>query len=183
MALTTDNNKILKDTALIMVVFVIGLLLFSLCSCNMCKWANKRCPAVIHDSIIYKETVKYRDTTIYVRLPKDTVKINDTVYVKQGLAFMPKIWRQIGIITATAEIKKSRLYVDAYLNDTSFKVNLKNAIKERNFWHERYNEKVKVIREQYIPDFYKFAMWYAIASWVLIVIGITLYVAKKMYLP
>ncbi|MEI6696908.1 MAG: hypothetical protein WCO13_12675 [Bacteroidota bacterium] len=75
-------------------------------------------------------TVVYKDTTIQIRLPPDTIYSIDTIFIKPGnvLYIAPKTIKK-GIISASAYIQNNKLYLSAYLNDSTFYYPLKNAIR------------------------------------------------------
>jgi len=147
------------------VVFVI---LFS--SCDPCQRLSRRCPPQVKDSIVYKEVLRYRDTTIYVTLPRDTVFIGPPelkISVVNGQIIMEKVCKSYGIITLYAWIETSQHYVYAYLNDTSYKVTIESSIRLSEYWHERVRTEKTVVEVKYIPAFYKFTFWFFIAVVVL----------------
>ena len=110
--------------------------------CATEKRCARRFPLVTiierHDSTIYRDSIVYRDTTVEVPLPADTVTIVERVYVSNGVASMPKVVKQNGIITAEAEVKNGMLLLSSFLNDSLLFVTLRNAIKERNSYKELY---------------------------------------------
>lgn len=150
-------------------------------SCNPCQRLSRKCPPNVKDSIIYKEKMVYRDTTIYVPLPRDTVFIGPpelVISVVNGNITMHKVCKTYGIITACAWIENSQPYVYAHLNDTSYKVTIDSAIRSSEYWYERWRTEKTIVEVKYIPSFYKFTMWFFIAV-VVVVVG---YVVIKLKL-
>ncbi len=127
----------MKNFAIVSIV--VGMIASGCVSEKRCA---RRFPVVTiierHDSTITRDSIVYRDTTIEVKLPADTVKIVERVYVNNGIATMPKVVKQNGIITAEAEVKSGMLLVNSFLNDSSVFVTLTNAIRERNSYKELY---------------------------------------------
>ncbi|MFZ4414755.1 MAG: hypothetical protein ACOYOV_16845 [Bacteroidales bacterium] len=74
-------------------------------------------------------TIVYRDTTIQIRLPPDTIYSADTIFIKPGnVLYISSKTIKNGIISASAFILNNKLYLSAYLNDSTFYYPLKNAI-------------------------------------------------------
>lgn len=134
-----------------------------LSSCDVCKRASKRCPSQIitKDSTIYKEIVKYKDTTVFVYLPKDTVTINDTVYIVNGVCYMARKHTKNGIVSAWAEVINNRMNMQAFVNDSGVFYQLNNAIRESIYWSEKYKEKQQtiVVKENYLTWFQWVQVW------------------------
>lgn len=120
--------------------------------------------------IIYKDTVIYR--TIEIKLPPDTVKITDTLIIKDNEVNMPRITKTFGLITTNAEIIRSKLFVTSYLNDSTFLspqiIHLPGVIK--------YIDKEKIIEKKYIPTLYKVALW----LWAGVILGFAFIFIGKM---
>lgn len=176
-----EHRKIIyKDISwFIFWMAIIFIVLFS--SCDPCQRLAKKCPPQARDSIIYREQVVYKDTTIYIRLPQDTVFMGPPelrISIVNGEIVMEKVCKSYGIITACAWIEKSQPYVYAYLNDTSYKVTLRNAIKEARYWEEKYHNEKTTVQVRYIPVFYKFTFWFFIA----VVVVVTGYIVVKLKL-
>ena len=117
----------------------IGLILLGLfSSCITAKKCNRLYPPsiTIKDSIIEKEKLVIRDTIIYRDLPKDTVKIEKIVYIKNGIVNMPETTAQNGIVSALARIINNKLSVMGWINDSTIFFELKGAITERDKYKE-----------------------------------------------
>lgn len=128
----------------------------------------------IHDTL--KEV---RDTTIYVKLPSDTiwkkvevplnpfpgsenVKINsDTLKASTNLA------------EARAWIYQSELNLFLADKDTTLEIKLENAIQQVTFWKEKYEEKQTVMTEKVAPLWIKYIAISAGFAWVIIAIFIS----------
>ena len=120
----SEFNKIKSFLA-----FFVMLQIFTSCLCF-----RKTPPAPPAILITQKDstytTIVYKDTTIQIRLPPDTIYSVDTIYIKPGniLSLAPKFLNK-GIITATAFIRNNKLYLSAYLNDSTYYYPIKNAIR------------------------------------------------------
>ena len=154
-------NKEYNGNTLGLIVFyiIIGLILF-MCSCDPCKRLVKKCPPSIKDSIVYREIVSYRDTTIWIDLPSDTVRWNDTIYIIRNIAYMPLKCEKKGIITACAWVQNSRLFLSAHISDSSYKLTIDSAIKDSKFWYERWRTEKTIVEVKYIPWYAKAALWW-----------------------
>lgn len=137
-----------------------------------CRKASKHCKPIVKDSIVYKESITYRDTMIFVDLPKDTVEVEIEIPVPmpgKPYAFDP-VLKTKGIITVYVKPNGNKINVIAYLNDSTLPVQLENAIKETAYWMEKYHTSVQPpVQVKYIPPFYKFTFWWFIATCVAVV--------------
>ena len=117
-------NKIISFLA-----FLLMIQIFTSCLCF-----RKTPPAPPAILLIQKDstytTIVYKDTTIQIRLPPDTIYSIDTIFIKPDnvLYIAPKSIKN-GIISASAFILNNKLYLSAYLNDSTFYFPLKNAIR------------------------------------------------------
>jgi hypothetical protein len=81
---------------------------------------------------VVKETVVYRDTTIYVQIPADTVFKTDTVSVdlKTGLINYPLQRLDVEYAYSTVSIINSRLQHHLFQKDTRIEQTIKDALKD-----------------------------------------------------
>jgi len=138
--------------------------------------AMKKACYVSSDTTITRDSLVYRDTTIYVSLPKDTVKIKDTIKlpaIGKKLNYGP-VEKRNGLITVKAEIRNNVLGIESYLNDSTIFVKLDNAIKEAYYWKE-HTTTIVTPPQKYVPQFYKFCLYWFIGT----CIGIVLFVISK----
>lgn len=104
------------------------------------------------DSIIYKEKIIFKDTTILIKLPSDTVTIDISI---------SKIIEPVTIETkyakATAQIINNKLKLKLIQKDSEIEIRIDSAIRIAKYWQERWiNEKQIIIsKEKYIPKIYK----------------------------
>ena len=165
-------------------IFVVLVFLFS--SCATQKKCNKKFPAQVvwqKDSIIEKEIIILRDTTIYVNLPKDTVKLTETIYVKNGVVNMAEKIVEVGIVSASAKIVNNNLRVLGWLNDSGVFVTLKDAITER----DKYKEIISKTVKQKTIEVNKLTQWQIFQMWLgrilaVIILGFLVIKAIKLYL-
>jgi len=117
----------------------------------------------------YKDTTIYIHDTITIKLPPDTVKIKELVSVNNGIASMQPIHKSFGLISTDAWIVNSNLEINSYLNDSTFikidtkKIDINNAIKTTT--------KKEFIRQKYIPQLYKYALY----GWIIVIIIVSIY--------
>jgi hypothetical protein len=121
----------------------------------------------------YIEKTVYRDTTIYITLPPDTVEkevivkelINVPVFTSE------KVKAETNLARAESWIENTRLRLTLMDKDTTLELRLDNAVKESQYWQNKYEKETKVVTERYIPKFYKWCFW--------ILIGIVLFIIVK----
>ena len=94
-------------------LFLISILSFLMTSCVTQEKCNRLFPptVTVKDSIITKETIKWKDTTITI--PGERVVIKDFVWCDSlRKAQLPKKSVKSGSLTATVEIKDGEIKVD-----------------------------------------------------------------------
>lgn len=135
---------------------------------------------------------KWRDTTIYVKIPvyidkiievplpvHDTLKIIEKVYVdKNGQAEMKPVTKKKGIIGADISITNGKLFANLYLTDSTLlhkykdTLNYEDSLKIYNAIREtdtNTNTQVVPPPEKYIPKIYKYALWIVILQLILLI--------------
>lgn len=131
------------------ILFLLPVLLF-FAACNPCKRLARRCPPEIitKDSIIERETVEYRDTTLFVHIPGqhiiDSIPIPcpDPVPGTTTPGIFPNKLTVYGhLATASGWVQQSKLYLELTEKDTLLPVKLENAIRDRDRWREAYHNK------------------------------------------
>lgn len=91
---------------------------------------------------------------------------------------MPKKCVTSGIITHCAQVVNSRLISEAWISDSAIFVKIDNALKDVVYWKEKYHNEKIVVKEKYIPGFYKFTLWF----FIIIVVVVAGYIAIKYLL-
>jgi len=106
---------------------------------------------------IVRDTTIFRTDTVLVQLPRDTVRLRDTVRIENGVAWLAPLHREFGLISVDASVKASVLSVDAYLNDSTLlyaepdTVHLPGAIEIKTV--------TNTVPVRFVPGFYKFTFW------------------------
>ena len=121
------------------------ILLFLLISCLFisCRTVTKvETKYVTKDSLVTKEVVKYRDTTInYVVPPRQDSIQSIGQIVNKKLNILP-IHVQNDFSLSTAWVEENRLHLLLSQKDTTLKFRLTNALKEATYWKELYQKKI-----------------------------------------
>ena len=135
---------------------------------------------VTKDSIIYKEKISYRDTTIYKYLQGDTVFKTTVVYVDKntGLVNSKKLYAFTSLAEASAWVYGSKLFLNLIQKDTTIEIRLDSAIKEARYWKERYQNSSTVVTKETFksPWYMKVLAW--IGSLSLVATGLWIYKTK-----
>lgn len=156
-----------------LIIILLGLLITS-CSPKIIK------EVVTKDSIIYKEKISYRDTTIFRYLPGDTVYKETIVYVDKatGLINSKKLFAFTSLAEASAWVYNSKLFLNLIQKDTTIEFRLDSAIKEASYWKEKYQNSNTVVTKEVTksPWYMKVLAW--IGSLSLVVIGLWIYKTK-----
>lgn len=156
-----------------LITILLGLLITS-CSPKIIK------EVVTKDSIIYKEKISYRDTTIFRYLPGDTVYKETIVYVDKatGLVNSKKLFAFTSLAEASAWVYNSKLFLNLIQKDTTIEIRLDSAIKEASYWKEKYQNSNTVVTKEVTksPWYMKVLAW--IGSLSLVVIGLWIYKTK-----
>ena len=113
-----------------LILIIIAALTMS--SCSMQRWCFRNFPPqASKDSIYITETTTiFRDTTVFIYVPADTVRVTDSVEVVSGLVQLP--YRRIDVKHAWAfvQIENSRLQFELYQKEVELAKTIENAIKE-----------------------------------------------------
>jgi len=165
--------KTIKWLTKLLALILIGLAVTS-CNPKVIK------ETITKDSIIYKEKISYRDTTIYRFLPGDTVFKTTVVYVDKntGLVNSKKLYAFTSLAEASAWVLNSHLYLNLIQKDTTIEIRLDSALKEASYWKERYLNSATVLTKETFksPWYMKVLAW--IGSLSLVVIGLWIYKTK-----
>jgi len=142
------------------------LLIFILPSCLTVKKIERNCDKFAKVCVTSTETVtKYRDTTFYidrivkVPLPRDTVRIIDTVRVINNQCYLRLRHKTFGVVWVSAEVANSILSVRAGLIDSTILVPVKDTIYIDNAIQTTTTSNTVVVEKRHIPKFYKFTFW------------------------
>jgi len=123
----------MKTKQAIFLLIVIGLFF----SCNPAKRARRviyeTLPPPTSDTVRERiiET-KWRDTTIYLMVPADTIKIRDTIYIDaEGYINYPYKRIDVEFAYATLEIKRGVTFFELYQKEQLIEQRIENAVRER----------------------------------------------------
>jgi hypothetical protein len=127
---------ILKDILKLAVIFIIIVALaniFTSCT-TQSKCQRKFPPQIRIDSVhTIKEVIKYRDTTIYIKLAADTVFKTDTVIInKDGQAISNKLESDLEYSYAATWISNNRLQLQHRIKDTIIQRVINDAVRDRS---------------------------------------------------
>ena len=175
----------MKNLFLILIISVFAS------SCATVNRCNRKFPpaesVIVKDSVVTRTITEYKDSLIYLTLPSDTFTKIEYAYrinpVNPSLIDIDSIMSENEFSKAFAWVQQSSLGLSLISKDTTLQFRLDSAIRESTHWNELYHlELKKEVKEvKFIPQFYRFCLWYfiATASALLILIIIKL----KKYIP
>lgn len=138
------------------------ILVLGLTSCMTTQRAQRKCEKYARLCGTSERVVtQIKDTTIYinknieVKLPADTVRIEQTL--PGNILPMEPVTHNNGIITATAWIRDNRLNVYAYLNTPYITINHRDTVYIQKY--RATTERTIKIPERYVPKAFKWAAW------------------------
>lgn len=161
------------------IIILLIVLLFT--SCLTVKRIEKNCDKFAAVCITstnvkteYRDTTIYRDRIVQVVLPKDTVKITDTLFIRDNKCFLPYVYRTFGNVWASAKVDNSILDLKAGYVSNNIQVPIRDTIYiEKGVTSTTTDNTVILPPEKIIPGWYRFTNKWFIASLVLISIFIT----------
>ena len=137
---------------------LIAVFLLSFCSCISQRKCAERYPPQEKDSVIEKETIVYRDTTI--TLPGDSVQIFDTIPCPDVL-YNKTVTSSGGRTTATVSLKNGRLQVDCKADSMQLVIDsLATVIKQKEHYQVRTVTVTKTITKEVVPAW----CWWMLAA-------------------
>lgn len=152
---------------------IVVMLLFTLFAGSSCsrRWCIARYGERVDTLrvVTYRDSVVYRDTTVYVYLPGDTVRedvvipcpppppdyVPDTAKAETDYAFA-RAWWSYPVIALELVQKQSRIALE-----------LDSVIKESYHWRTEYERIMAIIPERYVPKIYKQAMSICIVIFII----------------
>lgn len=150
-----------------------------LTSCVTQRVCNKRfpCSQLVKDSIIEKEKVVIRDTTIEIRIPgkeiHDSIPVPFPVF-RDGKLNTKKLTKKTEYSEATAQVRDNMLYLDLTQNDIKINAKITGAIKEATYWKDRYQKEIIKPPSKWKPD-----IWSFLAGIFVLLIALTLLAKLK----
>lgn len=110
--------------------------------------------------------IVYKDTTIFVTrdesipIPADTAILNSIAKVDSMGAQMQKTESKQGIVTISTLIKNSKVTSTGYVNTSELIAHITDSIVLKNAVRATTSNTKIIVREKYIPSFYKFTFWF-----------------------
>lgn len=152
-------------------LLIIFLLIF-VSSCATQKRCYQKFPpqtvTVTKDSI--RTEIVYRDTTIYVTLPVETITKTDTIYVKNGSVIFNPVEVETNYAYAKAWTGQNRINLTLTDKDTTLIFRLNKAIKEAKYYEMKYSTEKKTVIEYRTKKFVKVMAWIGGVSILLLVL-------------
>ena len=152
-------------------IIILSIILLSSCATQK-RCAEKFPPHVFtlrYDSIIYRDSVVFKDRIVEIKIPADTVYQERVINVPVDLYVYP-IAAENDYARAVAWVEHSKIKLELTQKERTIREIIEKAEKETYYWKEKYhNEKiVEVVKEKVKPKMYKFVMWYFFSSIVII---------------
>jgi hypothetical protein len=166
-------------------VCTVFILFYTLSGCVTQRRCTEKFPPQISSDTFIKDSVrtetKYRDTTIYIPIPGKVV--HDSIPIPIPCPEAKKIVSdtirtETEFAIAKAWIEGDELHIELEQKDTSYKADIKNAIRERDYYkylYEKSNTKqVQIVK--HVPLFWRIAGWIGISF----VIGFCVFLYVKI---
>ena len=163
---------------------VIILLMVLASSCATQQRCFRKFPPEVSIDTIFKEIIKdtiiYKDTTIYISLPGETVI--DSIFISQGIVTTPVKVLETDLARAEAYYRTPKVYLKLIQKDTTLRIRLDSALRTSKHFEAKYYEilKKQVQKEKYIPKLYSAAFWILIGIIGAIISYITLKLVGKL---
>jgi len=141
------------------IITIIGMLLLSGCVTERaCQ--RKFPPQIITvDSIIQTTETIYRDTTIFVQLPADTVRDTVEVAVLNGISNSRPSIHETDLAWSKAQVINGKLFHELIQKDSVLARVIENAIRESSTNTQETKIITKVVKENYITGWQWFQIW------------------------
>lgn len=147
-----------------LIIFI--LLVFTASSCSMQKWCAERYPPQVITETKVETEVKWRDTTIYVTLPADTV-----IQEKEVIVYKTPEGYQTDVSELTtqfaysaAQVINGRLTHELHQKEAELEQTIKNAIKEQSTHTVKERVEVyEVIVNNFWTRLYRWFFWITLA--------------------
>lgn len=151
--------------------YFIYILIFVLLSgCVSRRACDRKYPPIqkIDSIYVYKEKLVYRDTTIFIELPGDTILKTDTVYITKEGVQSDTISSNLQYSYAAAWVLNSRLQLEHRQKDTIISRIIENAIKEKSTVETIIKTETKIEEVKFIPWWAKVLMWLSLPTIVFV---------------
>ncbi len=153
--------------------YILVCLLFS--SCLTVRKIERNCDKFaqicVTDSKVvveYRDTIIYKDRIIEVQLPKDTVKIVDTLYIEDNKCFLPYTKKTFGNVWASAKVDNSVLDLKAGYVKNIIQVPIHDTIYIEKAVTNTTTDNTVTVTKKYIPKVYRWAFWILIIELILV---------------
>jgi hypothetical protein len=126
---------------------------------------QKRCeqkfpPQIITiDSVITKTETIYRDTTIFIELPGDTIRDTVEVTVKEGIANSRPSIHETDLAWSMAQVVNGFLQHELIQKDSTLARVIENAIRESATTTDKTKLVTKIVEKNYITSWQWFQIW------------------------
>lgn len=173
-----QGASVVTGIALFIFTALLAILLFS---CDPCRRAARLCPPVIKDSIVTNtvRTIEYRDTTLYVDIPGDSVYLTDTIVYTNNRWHTPMpLEKRSGVMWVRAWVEAGRMFVDARL-DSAMLVTVDKVKETIRDSVSRVQSRVVTVKESYKPWYVTPLVWYFVIS----LLAIIAYLLIKRIIP
>lgn len=127
-------------------------------SCASQRWCDRHYPdqpsVAIKDTVIYREKLVYRDTTIRIEIPGKVV--HDSIIIESPKSSKPvqqmsrkKLTRETDFAKASAWVNAGMLHLELEQKDTVIQRVIKEALKESTYWKDKYHsETIKLAADK-----------------------------------
>ena len=145
-------------------LLILTVVMFSSCVTKK-RCAEKFPPQIITEIKTVTETV-YRDTTIYIHVPPDTI------YAKKVIFKTPEGWQtELSVLDQTyakssAQVVNGILKHGLFQKETYIEQLIKDAVRENSTHTVEYKTEINEV--PYIPAWHKFASWFTIINLLLL---------------
>ena len=161
------------------IILIIGILLSGCCTQKRCL--TKYPPETIierSDSIVFRDTIIYKDRVIRDTIQADTVFREKTIKIPESVIILP-VEAENKYARAKSWIENRKLKLQLETKSQVIERIIKNAEKQEKYWMDRYiKEKAKESYVVYRPKLiHKIAMWFSLS--VILAFAIAIYFRFK----
>lgn len=121
---------------------------------------------------VYRDTTIFKTDTVKITLPRDTVKLTDTVTVINNMAYLAPVYKRFGLIGVNAGVEANILNVNAWLTDSTILQPVSDTILIEKAIKEKAETRTVTIVKKHVPGFYKFTFWIFIIEMIVLTLFI-----------
>ena len=124
-------------------------------------------------TVITRDSIVFKDTTVYITLPGETVIDSIVIPCPPMADYIPDTARaETDYALAEAWYDPPKLMLRLDQKTSILDIRLDSALREAYYWKEEY-EKIRIVEPvKYIPIIYKVSLWMVIGMILLIVVFI-----------